>query len=337
MNDLTPTLDPKYAHLPLYTQRLILAHRLECEEEEREERRCQERIAQKRAEMAAKRAAEAAQKEAFEARRQAHVNRDTPFVMTSAARVVLDTIDRCVRFGHNGLVTGAPGVGKTRALEEAVRRSGTMEGPPVGLVTVTGVMGNSTMAVLEEIAPHVGVRTVYSVTATMKLLCSRASEFPVLLFDEAQNLADRVARDLLAISEQAHVQMLFLGNDEVLKFVNSQKAAIRQIARRLPIREEIDCILDADADLLAGQYAVEDPEALRLCRTLAETHHADGIGKVLPIACAVAEAAGSRTVNVDHLREALSLFPHFSRDLARAKAGPQVERQSSFKRLPKRR
>ncbi|KQP89011.1 hypothetical protein ASF60_19915 [Methylobacterium sp. Leaf113] len=337
MNDLTPTLDPKYAHLPLRLQRGILQRKLEREEEEREERRCQEGIAQRRAEIEAKRAAKAAQEEAFEARRQAQLSRDTPFVMTSAASVVLDTIDRCVRFGHNGLVTGAPGVGKTRALQEAVRRSGTMEGPPVGLVTVTGVMGNSTMAVLEEVAPHVGVRTVYSVTATLKLLCSRASEFPVLLFDEAQNLADRVARDLLAISEQARVQMLFLGNDEALKFVNSQKAAIRQIARRLPIREEIDCILDADADLLAGQYTVEDPEALRLCRNLAETHHADGIGKVLPIARAVAEAAGSRTVNLDHLREALSFFPHFLRDLARAKAAPQVERQSSFKRLPKRR
>lgn len=337
MNDLTLMLDPKHAHLPLSVQRGILARRLELEEEEREARRCQERIDQRHAEIAAKRAAEAAQKQAFEARRQAYVSRDTPFVMTSAARVVLDTIDRCVRFGHNGLVTGAPGVGKTRALQEAVRRSSTLEGPPVGLVTVTGVMGNSTMAVLEEVAPHVGVRTVYSVAATMKLLCSKASEFPVLLFDEAQNLADRVARDLLALSEQAHVQMLFLGNDEVLKFVNSQKAAIQQIARRLPIREEIDCILDADADLLAGQYAVEDPEALRLCRTLAETHHADGIGKVLPIARAVADAAGSQKVNVDHLREALSLFPHFLRDLMKGKSAPQVERQSSFKRLPKRR
>ncbi len=262
---------------------------------------------------------------------------DTPFVMTSAAGVVLGAIDRCVRFRHNGLVIGAPGVGKTRALEEAVRRSETMEGPHVGLVTVTGVMGNSAMAVLEEIAPHLGVRTVYGVAATHKLLCSRASSFPVLLFDEAQNLSLRLLRDLLTISEQARVQMLFLGNDEALKFVNSQKAAIGQIARRLPVREEIDCILDADADLLAGQYDVEGPEAFRLCRALAEAHHADGIGKVLPIARAAAEAAGSRTVQVDHLREALSLFPHLSRDLARATAAPKVERQSSFKRLPKRR
>ncbi len=105
--------------------------------------------------------------------------------------------------------------------------------------------------------------------------------------------------------------MLFLGNDEALKLVNSRKSAIHQIARRLPIREEIDCILDADADLLAGLYDVEGSKALQLCRALAKAHHADGIGKVLPIARAVAEAAGSRRVKSEHLRDALSLFPAF--------------------------
>ena len=257
--------------------------------------------------------------------------------MTSAAEVVLAAIERCGRFGHNGLVIGAPGVGKTRALEEAVRRSDEGEGPLVGLVTVTGLTGKSAMALLQDVAPHLGVRTVHNVAATLKLLCSQVSCAPILLFDEAQNLAPGLARDLLAISEQARIQMLFLGNDEALKLVNSRKSAIQQIARRLPIREEIDSILDADADLLAGLYDVEGPEALQLCRALAKAHHADGIGKVLPIARAVAEAAGSRTVISDHLREALALFPHFSRDLVAAAAAPKVERLSSFKRLPTRR
>ena len=322
MSDIGVDLDPKYAHLPLDIQRGIQRRKLEREEDEREERKYQERITQKRAELAAKREAEAARKDAFESRRQVHASRDTPFVMTSAAGVVLDAIDRCERFGHNGLVVGAPGVGKTRALEEAVRRSETMEGPLVGLVTVTGMMGGSAMAVMKEVAPHLGVRTVYGVAETHRLLCTQANSFPVLLFDEAQNLSLRLVRDLLTISEQARVQMLFLGNDETLKFVNSQKSALGQIARRLPVREEIDCILDADADLLASQYGVEGPEAFRLCRALAEAHHADGIGKLLPIARAIAEAAGSETVQVGHLREALSHFPHFARDL---------------KRLPKRR
>lgn len=67
--------------------------------------------------------------------------------MTSAAGVVFGAIERCMRFGHNGLIIGALGIGKTHALQEAVRRYDAMEGPSVGLVTVTGVMGASTMAI----------------------------------------------------------------------------------------------------------------------------------------------------------------------------------------------
>ncbi|WP_430914102.1 hypothetical protein, partial [Methylobacterium sp. sgz302541] len=220
---------------------------------------------------------------------------------------------------------------------EAVRRSDLMEGPSVGLVTVTGVIGASTMAVFEEVAPHLGVKPAYSIAATLKRLCREARFAPVMLFDEAQNLTLRSARELLAISEEARIQMLFLGNAEVLKLVNSSQAAIQQIARRLPVREEIDCILDTDADLIAAAYDVEGMDAFRLCRELARVRHADGLGKVLPPARAIAEEAGSKVVRVDHLREALSTFPHFVRDLEAADAAPKVERQSSFKRLPKRR
>lgn len=330
-------LDPKYAHLPLQTQRIIVARNAEREEEERKERERNERIEQKRAEIAAKREAEAARKEAFEARCRDRARWETPFVMTSAAGVVFGAIERCMRFSHNGLIIGAPGVGKTRALKEAVRRSDTMEGPSVGLVTVSGVMGASTMAVFEEVAPHLGVRPAYSIAATLKRLCREACFAPIMLFDEAQNLTLRSARELLTISEEAHIPMLFLGNDEVLKLVNSKQAAIQQIARRLPVREEIDCILDTDADLIASHYAVEGMDAFRLCRALARVRHADGLGKVLPVARTLAHEADRATVQLEHLREALSTFPHFVRDIEAADAAPTIERQSSFKRLPRRR
>ena len=332
-----PDLDPKYAHLPLQTQRMIASRQRAQEEDERKERAKHEAFEAKRAELKARQADREAQEEAFDARRRQQAAWETPFVMTSAAGVVFGAIERCIRFCHNGLIIGAPGIGKTRALQEAVRRSNALEGPSVGLVTVTGVMGASTMAVFEEVAPHLGVRPAYSIAATLKRLCREARFAPVMLFDEAQNLTLRSARELLAISEEARIQMLFLGNDEVLKLVNSQQAAIQQIARRLPVREEIDCILDTDADLIAASYDVEGMDAFRLCRDLARVRHADGLGKVLPPARAIAQEAGSRMVRFEHLREALATFPHFVRDLEGADAVPKVERQSSFKRLPTRR
>lgn len=332
-----PDLDPKFAHLPLQTQRAIASRKRAEEEEARKERERDQRIERKRAEIAAKREAEAARRSALEERRRVRERWETPFVMTSAAGVVFGAIERCIRFGHNGLIVGAPGVGKTRTLLEAVRRSDALEGPAVALVTVTGSMGNSAMALFDDIAPHLGVKPAYSISATLKRLSREACFAPVMLFDDAQNLSLRALRDILSISEAAHIQMIFLGNDEVLKIINSKQAAIQQIARRLPVREEIPCILDTDADLIASRYDVEGMEAFRLCRELARVHHADGLGKILPVARAVAEEAESKVVRLDHLREALSTFPHFVRDLEAADAAPKVERLSSFKRLPNRR
>lgn len=269
---------------------------------------------------AAREAEEAARVAAIQERRKAQAAWELPFVETSAAAVVFSTIQRCLHFGHNGLVIGAPGVGKTRALREAVRRSDALQGPSVGLVTVTSVMGASTMAVFEEVAPHLGVKPAFSISATLKRLCREACFAPVMLFDEAQNLSLRSARELLAISEEARIQMVFLGNDEVLKLVNSKQAAIQQIARRLPVREEIGCILDTDADLIANRFDVDGMDAYRLCRQLAGAFHADGLAKLLPIARHTAHSSGSPTVNVTHIREALAMFPHFAAGLKAAAA-----------------
>ncbi|MEH3147257.1 MAG: ATP-binding protein [Methylobacterium frigidaeris] len=302
-----------------------------------------ERVAEwerRRAEEAAQAAHEAREAErihALEARRAAQAAWEMPFVHTSAAGVIFNAIDRCLRFGQNGLITGAPGVGKTRALQEAVRRSNTTEGPSVGLVTVNSVMGASTMALFEEVAPHLGVKPAYSISATLNRLCREACFAPVMLFDEAQNLTLRSARELLNISEQARIQVLFIGNNEVLNPVNSKQAAIQQIARRLPVRDEIDCILDDDADLIASGFGVEGMDAFQLCRELARTRYADGLGKVLPVARYLAQEQGRSTVQISHLQQALVTFPHFVRDLEAADAAPKIERQTSFKRLTNKR
>lgn len=251
---------------------------------------------------------------------------EIPFVETSVSGLIFGVIGRCMTFRKNGLVIGAPGIGKTKTLKEALRRSDRLEGPNVGLVTVSATIGGSTMALFEELAPHLGVRPATSIAQTMRRLSKDACFRPVMIFDEAQNLTLKSARELLFISEEANVQMLFVGNDEVLKLVNSQQAAIQQIARRLPFREEIGCIVDQDADLIAEHFGVEEMDAFRMCREVGALLHIDGIVQVL---CEARHRIGeSKTIRAAHVRAAIDAFPHFRTALNRAAAArPAMSRE----------
>ncbi|HEX4765393.1 MAG TPA: ATP-binding protein [Lichenihabitans sp.] len=255
---------------------------------------------------------------------------EMPFIETSVASIVLSTIYRCRRFGQNGLIIGAPGVGKTRALEKAIRNSEDGEGPPVALVTVTGVIGASTMALFDEVAPHLGVKPATSIAATQRRLMKHTHFTPVLLFDEAQHLTNKSVRELLFISEKARVQMVFCGNADVLKLVSSRQAAIAQVSRRIPIREQIDCIDDDDADKIANHFGVEGMDGYRLCRRLGNSFHADGIAKVLSTA-RDRLASGRKTIQSKDIREALALFPHFAAGIERASSPDTAKRQSTMR------
>lgn len=268
----------------------------------------------------------------WEARREAEaVRADIPFLPTSVATVIFSTIERCLRFGQNGTIIGTAGVGKTKALEEAVRRSEALEGPRTALVTVTGAIGASTLAIFEEVCPHLGVRPAPSIAETQRRLMRDACFAPVVLFDEAQNLTLKAIRDLLEISKTSRIPMVFCGNAEILKLVNSAQAAIQQISRRLPVREEITSIDDADADLIAGHFGVEGMDAFHLCRELGRVFHADGIVTVLK---AAQHVVGAKTIRLHHIREALEIFPHFKAGLA--KAAKERDRVSGVRPLKQR-
>ncbi|MGO4523975.1 AAA family ATPase [Microvirga sp. 2MCAF35] len=234
---------------------------------------------------------------------------DIPFIETTVSRLIFTVFDRVWRTGRNGLVIGAAGVGKTKTLKEIVRRSDNLEGPKAGLITITGVMGSSVMAIFEALCPLLCVEPATSIAATLRRLSKHAMFQPVVIIDEAQNLTLKAARELLHISEEAQVRMMFCGNDEVLKLVNSGRAAIQQIGRRLPIRETVSCILDDDTDLLARSFDIEDDDALALCRAVGEAFHADGVVTLLQEARS--QAADTGVIRIEHLKAALNLFPQF--------------------------
>ncbi len=285
---------------------------------------CEERAAEERA------AAELeARWKAAEERRRAQARFEIPFLKTSVARIIMSTIDRSLRYGQNSLIIGVPGVGKTRALREIVRRGAVGELEyDVALIDVTATIGTSLREVFREVGAALDVEPIDHNADMRRRMVKHAARFPVILFDEAQNLGYKQLRDVLGLSVEIGVQMVFCGNGEVLKLVNSGQGAIQQISRRLPFREEINCILDADADLIASHFGVEGMDAHRLCREIGGRFHADGVAKVLTIA---RDRNGDhKTIHLPAIREALGLMPHFVAGLASDRRPKRVQRQTTL-------
>ena len=260
-----------------------------------------------------------------------------PFLPTSVATLVFGTIERCVCMRGNGLIVGAPGTGKTMAIAEAQRRSNALEGPEVAVLKVEPAYGASALVLLEELAPLLGVSGAHSVAATVRRLKRDVMFRPLLIFDEAQNLSLRIVHQLLSISEDTDVRMVFVGNPETVNLINSKTADVRLISRRLPYRGTIDAITDDDADLVASHFGVEEMDGYRLCRRIGSSFHMDGIVQVLRDARH--RQAGAKTIRPAEIEASLQAFPHIRAELDRTGASrpiPLRQRTAGTARLTSR-
>jgi DNA transposition AAA+ family ATPase len=128
----------------------------------------------------------------------------------------------------------------------------------------------------------------------------------VLIIDEAQNLKLQAFRELLHLHDFSSISLIFSGNDEVLKRVNTDKGVFAQINRRVPIRAEVNSILDEDTDRIANAFAVEGMDAYKMLRPIGRAYHTDGVVSILEIA---RRFAGEKAIKLDHIRRACEPFP----------------------------
>lgn len=226
-----------------------------------------------------------------------------PFVETSVSRDIFRTIDLARELQKNGAIVGRPGVGKSCAL---IAYKAQMDG--VVLMTATAVLGNALRDLLRELSDILGVHTSGSIANVQRQMHSYNFSGIVLIIDEAQNLKLQAFRELLHLGDFTGLCLIFCGNDEVLKRVNTDKGAFAQINRRVPIRAEVNSILDDDADALASAFGVEGIDAHKMLRQIGRAYHTDGVVSVLEIA---QRFAGGKTIKAELVRRACEPFPQY--------------------------
>lgn len=131
----------------------------------------------------------------------------------------------------------------------------------------------------------------------------------VLIIDEAQNLKLQAFRELLHLHDFTGLCLVFCGNEEVLKRVRTDKGAFAQISRRVPVRAEINSILDEDTDRISSTMGVGGMDAFKMLRAIGRTYHTDGVVSILEIARRFVDSG--KTIKTTDIRHACELLPHF--------------------------
>lgn len=246
---------------------------------------------------------------------------ETPFVETSVSRDIFKTIDLARDFNKCGAIVGCPGAGKSRALRAYVDQAKMTRTDPyhrlAHLMTVTAVTGNALRDLFRELADVLGFYVTGSIADMQRQMLRYDLSDKVLIIDEAQNLKLQAYREVLHLHDSAGLVIIFCGNEEVLRRVSTSKGAFAQISRRVPIRIEVNCILDEDADRIANAFGVEGMDAYRLMRRIGAAYHVDGVVSVLEIA---RRLAGTGTIQATHINSVCDAFPHFRQAISRPAA-----------------
>lgn len=232
------------------------------------------------------------------------------FVETSVSRDIFDTINIAREFNKNAAIVGRPGVGKTFALTSYAKaaREGRYHDYPAVLMTVTAVTGNALRDLFRDVARSLSMSVDGSIANMQRQMMEYDLSGRALIVDEAQNLKLQAFRELLHLHDFTGISIIFCGNHEVLKRVNTDKGAFAQIERRVRILVEINSILDEDADRLANAFGVEGMDAYKMLRSIGRVDHTDGVVSVLKIA---QRFANSKTIKTDHIRRACEPFPKY--------------------------
>jgi len=229
---------------------------------------------------------------------------DIPFVETTISRRIFAIIDVARERGENAAIVGEPGVGKTRALNEYIKRhDGTY------FLTVDSLSGNALRALMRDIFERIGLYSRGGIADMQRVLKQYDFSGVCLIIDEAQNLKLQALREILNFNDHTGISVVFCGNHDVLKRVNVETGPLAQISDRIGLREEIQCIPSEDADAITNTFGVEGLDAYQLARAVGLRYRARSLVRVLNSARSL---AGEKAIKIGHIRQAIQLHPQYA-------------------------
>ncbi|MCD8025332.1 MAG: ATP-binding protein [Candidatus Gastranaerophilales bacterium] len=174
------------------------------------------------------------------------------FVETTIVKRVFNAANMCQLRGKMGACWGAPGIGKTTAINEYKRTSS-------GVIVVDPLEQTSARSTLKQIAGQ--LKLSYSNNDTLDEFISNIIKKVernkcLIIIDEAENLKIEVFKVIRKIFDRAqnNCGILFVGTEELEALLLKVKSGFPYISSRIGYLEKLDTLKMQDVEKLVIQY-----------------------------------------------------------------------------------
>lgn len=213
--------------------------------------------------------------------------RRSQFVKTAAATQILNALSYTVNEDDLAVIYGAPGVGKTRTIQQFSEQAGRELN--VWVTTVAPSI-STVVPLLTAIALTVGVVDNGGGARTLHTnICRRftSARRAILIIDEAQHLRKAALEELRAIHDATDTAVALVGNDEVYR----RLAAHPQLHSRVGVRLRLPRPYELDVrTIVTSRWGTPDEDTLDLLDQISQLPGA------LRLVTKVMKAAPERTV-----------------------------------------
>lgn len=228
------------------------------------------------------------------------------FCETPTAVQIRRLLNYCQVNGDIGLIVGAPGVGKTMALEQYIK---TSRGCWIATASetrrrLTPAMLMVAQAMELHLSNRGAARCRQAIVAEVQY-----SHLPLLIIDEAGYLDDQPLDELRSIHDQTGMGLVFCGNADFRARLSGtvNRAAFAQLTSRIGMRLTFDAPSREDVAAICDHYGIAKAQERALLEKLVEREGGlRGIARLVHMASALNPERP--TITLEDLRSAQSLL-----------------------------
>ena len=221
-------------------------------------------------------------------RRRAESPAEPAFVMTTAAKMIFETLDIAQVMGRMVVITGRAGYGKTKAVRQYVENH-------ENVIFITYNPTVNTHKLMMEIGKKIGVSIRNDAYSIFKRIVAQIKNTPrMIIIDEAQQMSYRPLETIRAIHDETGVGVALIGANSLIDNLTSRIKETDQLWSRVRIKRQLKPLTASDAKMILQQHIVDIEDSLVKYMLESSSGNARQMTNALMVAMTMARANGGK-------------------------------------------